>query len=358
MARRITTLFQLPLLAATLASSLWASSSHAKSAPAEPWWLPSTNGNWVLGQVVQGRHHRLASERELPLLRRFIEPSVERHGEWRGFWLGKFGPSQWLRSRLAWSTTMCETEASLSASGVSLRLVPSLNLSTTSTLSLGTLGPALGAQSPEPELDETVAAPEVRCKPWEKPYAATFARYGGEHDTIRLLECDGSVALDALDRLSVIARPPNTPRPELPLPLEPVGDSALGEWLPEVRLLDPRLVWAVARLSATFPNRVIYVISGYRRQAHDGLHHKGRALDLFVMGMPNEDVFRACRRMKDVGCGYYPHNRFVHIDVRAPFTGHALWIDASKPGEATRYVDSWPGVVTSGALNFGNDSAP
>ncbi len=347
--------------AGALASLVFASASPAKRAAPEPQFGRLNGSTWLLAQRAQGTPHRLASERQLPLLRRFIEPAVERHGEWRGFWLGRFGPSRWLDGSLSWSMTACEPREE-HRRGMQAPIGQNLALKQPLALELGTsLASSLNEMLPSelfaPSIGEAVVAPAGRCKPWEKPYSATLARYGGEHDTITLLECDGSVAVDALDRLSVIARPPGTPRPELPLPLEPARDGVVsGEWLPEVRLLHPRLVWAVARLAAMFPKRVIYVISGYRRKAHDGLHHKGRALDLFITGVSNEDLFRACRKMKDVGCGYYPHNRFVHIDVRAPFTGHALWIDASKPGEKTQYVDSWPGVVRSGALSFGNDA--
>ncbi len=347
--------------AGALASLLFASASPAKRGAPEP-QLGQLDGNtWLLAERARGIPHRLGSERRLPLLRRFVEPAVERHGEWRGFWLGRFGPSSWLEGRLSWSMTACEPREELPR-GMQAPTGPSWSLKRPLSLELGaalasSMNDMLTSELFAPSIGEAVIAPAGRCKPWEKPYSATLARYGGEHDTIKLLECDGSVAVDALDRLSVIARPPGTPRPELPLPLDPAQDGVLsGEWLPEVRLLNPRLVWAVARLASMFPKRVMYVISGYRRQAHDGLHNKGRALDIFITGVSNEDLFRACRKMKDVGCGFYPHNRFVHVDVRAPFTGHALWIDASKPGEKTQYVDSWPGVVGSGALSFGNDA--
>jgi len=109
------------------------------------------------------------------------------------------------------------------------------------------------------------------------------------------------------------------------LPSEPEaeGDFA-GEWIPNVRMLDPRLLWVVARIAEAFPNRPIYVISGYRRDGHGSFHRKGRALDLFVMNARNEDVLGVCRTLKDVGCGYYPNNKFVHVDVRPPGTNHAL----------------------------------
>ena len=70
------------------------------------------------------------------------------------------------------------------------------------------------------------------------------------------------------------------------------------------------------------------------------------------MGVPNRDLFLFCRKLRDVGCGYYPYTNFVHVDVRAYGSGHPMWIDASPPGMPPHYVDSWPGVVESGALQW------
>jgi hypothetical protein len=56
----------------------------------------------------------------------------------------------------------------------------------------------------------------------------------------------------------------------------------------------------------------------------------------------NEAVVEFCKTLADTGCGYYPNSSFVHVDVRQPGTGHVAWIDASGPGEAPRYVASWP----------------
>ena len=76
-----------------------------------------------------------------------------------------------------------------------------------------------------------------------------------------------------------------------------------------------------------------------------------------VQGVPNEEILKACRKLADVGCGYYPNSKFVHVDVRPARTGKAFWIDASAPGEPSRYVDSWPGVVDSGAMSWVPESA-
>ncbi len=300
---------------------------------------------------------RMTAQQDLGLLRRYVEPWVERQGEWRAFYSGRFGPATWTSPpRLDWSLSAWQPSPEAPAAlGLELEL-DSVRELALPELPGAELLPAWQLGKP-PSADAVFvsAARTQRCQPWQRPYSVSLARYGGEHDSFNLLECDGSVALDALDRLSVVARPPGVERPELPLPLEPLAESeALGEWVPNVRLLDPRLLWVVARLSEAFPGRPIYVISGYRRDGHGSFHKKGRALDLFVMGVANEAVMRVCRTLKDVGCGFYPNNKFLHVDVRPPGTGHAVWIDVSEPGQPSRYVDAWPGVVESGALSWGN----
>ena len=157
--------------------------------------------------------------------------------------------------------------------------------------------------------------------------------------------CQGAIAADALDRLSVLARPPATPRPEMPLPLEPNEDALGGEWLPRVKLLHPRLIWAVQKIAEAFPNRSIFIMSGYRRDAHGSYHQKGRALDLYVTGVENEDLFRYCHTLNDVGCGFYPNSKFVHVDVRPYGTHRVAWVDISPPGAPAEYVTSWPGIL-------------
>lgn len=290
-------------------------------------------------------------------LQRYVEPWIERHGEWKSFYAGRFGPGTWTSPpRLEWTlSAWAPASPAPWSESFALEMAPAREIEAPRFSDVELLPSWQLAQPPAVDAVFLSATSKARCEPWQRPYTVTLARYGGEQDTIRLLECDGSIALDAVDRLSVIARPVGSERPELPLPLEPLPESeALGEWVPHVRLLDPRLVWVVARLSEAFVGRPIYVISGYRRDDHDSFHKKGRALDLFVMGVPNEQVMKICRTLKDVGCGFYPHNRFLHVDVRPPATGHAVWIDVSLPGQPSRYVDSWPGVVESGALSWGN----
>ena len=189
-------------------------------------------------------------------------------------------------------------------------------------------------------------------------FPVQFLRYGNESDKIDLVRCDGSTAPGALDRLSIIARPPEVAHPEGELPDEPDKEAweKRREWVDGVRMMHPRLLWALQRLADAFPRKAVYVYSGYRpfAEVHDGsghqsLHASGRAIDLSFFHVPNAELFKACRELKDVGCGFYPHGKFVHVDVRRAHSGKASWIDASEPGEIARYVDSWPGVVDAPA---------
>jgi hypothetical protein len=186
------------------------------------------------------------------------------------------------------------------------------------------------------------------------------ARSGGESEAFAMVRCDGSVAPEAFDRLTLMARETNAARPGELLPDEPDAESlARGEWTPGVRLIHPRLLWALQRIADAFPWRTIYIFSGYRHDpsgarpkpgTHHSMHSEARALDINVMGIPNAALFDVCHKLEDVGCGFYPNNKFVHVDIRRAGSGHPLWIDVSGPGEPSRYVDSWPGVIDGGGL--------
>jgi len=184
-----------------------------------------------------------------------------------------------------------------------------------------------------------------RC-PSRAPVRLVRAR---ERDAVSIVDCDGAIAVGALDRVSVLARAAGAPRPDLPLPLAPAPNRAeADEWVDGVKLLHPRLLWLLNGIAEQFPARSIRVFSGYRRERASSRHDQGRALDISIDGVSNADVFQACRRFDDAGCGYYPNSLFVHVDVRPPGTGHAVWIDDSAPGKRAHYVDSWPGVLAQG----------
>lgn len=194
-----------------------------------------------------------------------------------------------------------------------------------------------------------------------------FIRFEGEHDRFEVVHCDGSVAREALDRFSILARPPGVPRPEGLLPDEPEADAwaARREWVDGVRVMHPRLMWVLQQIANAYPNRAIYIISGYRRpheegegsSSHRSLHHEGRAADIVVHGIDNADLFKTCRALRDVGCGYYPNSKFVHVDARHPHRGRAFWVDISSPGGPAHYVDAWPGVVEGGAMAWASPRA-
>jgi hypothetical protein len=316
---------------------------------------------WLTGTPGAPPRYRLAPDQSLTLLQRFANPAVERAPEWRTFWSGRYGPRRTSATAvLRWNTlTPAAPFPALGAPHPSAEVTaPTLRAPVAledafQGLELAPVWALEAVATPEPRL--VPVAPVKRCAPWQRSKPVSIYRYGAEHDVFQLLDCDGSVASDALDRLSVLARQPMSPRPSLPLPPEPLVDNEFGEWLPELKLVHPRLVWLLENIAQAFPGRAVYIYSGYRRDGHGSLHRQGRALDLAVRGVPNEDVFKYCRTLRDVGCGYYPNSAFVHVDVRPFGTGHPMWIDASLPGTPSDYRDSWPGIAEQGALEWAGD---
>lgn len=307
---------------------------------------PLSETSWLVGGLERGQTFELAGESGLPLLERYLEPYRNHTPEWRAFFRGAYGPVQhsWL-GQLCWSADDCDAPAGY-ASSTPLRLFEPIELS----FDLVPVTPVDGAWSlsthtgPQPEvLNVRRRRP---CPRWKAPPRVTVLRYSGEGERLALTDCSGAIDSEVLDRLSVLARPAGASRPELPLPIDPEGEA--GEWTQDVKLLHPRLVWALSEFSRAFPGHPIVFMSGYRRDGHSGLHGKGRALDLYIRGISNEQAFAVCRSLRDVGCGFYPYNQFLHVDVRPYGTGHVAWVDASGPGEPSRYVDGWPGVLRPG----------
>ncbi|MDI1477529.1 D-Ala-D-Ala carboxypeptidase family metallohydrolase [Polyangium sp. y55x31] len=226
---------------------------------------------------------------------------------------------------------------------------------------LASTGPSFASNG----FDSLWAPPPKPVRDWRcRRRPVIFVRGSGERDVFPLVRCDGSVAPEALDRLSLMMRPADVARPADLLPDEPDPEATRkGEWIADVRLVHPRLLWALQRIADSFPWRPIYIYSGYRPGAkvagtsHQSMHAAARAADIQVHGIPNATVFQLCRTLDDVGCGFYPNSKFVHVDVRRPGTGHALWIDASGPSEPPQYVDSWPGVLEKGGMAWAPSQA-
>jgi Bacterial protein of unknown function (DUF882) len=186
----------------------------------------------------------------------------------------------------------------------------------------------------------------------------TVDRGGLEGEPLAPLDCHSKPRESARERLSLLARPWSVGRPRS-LEKASSAQSAAGtkaksaparresgkapfEVAPGIRLLDPGLLTRLDAIARRFPGRPVSLVSGYRPQSRGSQHQSGRALDLRVSGVRNEELVAFCKTLADTGCGYYPNSSFVHVDVRNPGTGSVTWIDASGPGEAPRYVRQWP----------------
>jgi LysM repeat protein len=99
--------------------------------------------------------------------------------------------------------------------------------------------------------------------------------------------------------------------------------------------MDPRLIQLLVQVSDHFGGRPVRIVSGMRDNSyfHDSKHPLGRALDFSIPGVPNEVVRDYCRKLGNVGVGYYPNSSFVHLDIRDRPT---YWVDYAGPGEPPR----------------------
>lgn len=335
--------------------------ARAALRPSDPLLLaaPPSETSWVVSGLLQGRPYRLSSHPFAGILERFLEPYRNHTPEWRAFLRGHYG-----QSRRSWVPELCwepvgscvDTDSPAEAVPAAFEALPIGTLQAPWLQALPSRRAVSASLAWGPRPEDLAVVRSRSCPPWKSPSSVVVTRVSGEREVLRLTDCDGAIQSEALERVSVLARAPNTPRPELPLP-EPV-QGADGEALPDVRLLHPRLIWVLGRIAEAFPRRAIVVYSGYRRDGHSAFHGTGRALDIAVNGLASSELFAVCRQLRDVGCGFYPNNRFVHVDVRPYGTGHVAWVDTSEPGEPSTYVDGWPGVLPPGVAWLGSASRP
>jgi len=94
--------------------------------------------------------------------------------------------------------------------------------------------------------------------------------------------------------------------------------------------IDPRTLSLVYRIQTRFQVPEIRVVSGYRipKLGSRSNHGKGRAVDLIVPGVADEEVARYVRELGFVGVGVYPTSQFVHVDIRPR---SYFWVDYSGP---------------------------
>ncbi|MET0390079.1 MAG: DUF882 domain-containing protein [Polyangiales bacterium] len=110
---------------------------------------------------------------------------------------------------------------------------------------------------------------------------------------------------------------------------------ALTPGRPTPHPIAPHLLDLVYRAMRHFDAPLVHVISGYRADRAGSRHTQGRAIDMVLPGVSNEQLARYLRDLGFVGVGTYPKSGFVHLDVRdASF----FWVDNSLPGERCKVV--------------------
>jgi hypothetical protein len=185
----------------------------------------------------------------------------------------------------------------------------------------------------------------VKAKPCVKAPVEIIA--GDQRATFPLVACEGGVLPSALDELSTLASP--AAGAKATDASRAVDKSPAMHGAPSGRRVDPRLVERLQRVVDHFakpgaPERLV-VVSGFRPRGSGSYHSTGRALDFRIEGVDNDALDAFCRTLPDTGCGFYPHDVFVHMDVRDAGTGHVAWIDTSRRSA----VDTQPAVASAGA---------
>ncbi|MDP8999678.1 MAG: DUF882 domain-containing protein [Myxococcota bacterium] len=148
----------------------------------------------------------------------------------------------------------------------------------------------------------------VQCDETGRPMLALTTLNRGESLTIPAAGDDGGFASADLDRVAHLLR------------------AATGDEHP----VDPRVLSLVYRIETSFHVPEVRIVSGYRlpRPGSRSNHCKGRAMDIIVPGIADEEVARFARETGFAGVGVYPTSQFVHVDVRPR---SYFWVDYSGP---------------------------
>jgi uncharacterized protein YcbK (DUF882 family) len=151
--------------------------------------------------------------------------------------------------------------------------------------------------------------------PAGRPMLALRSVNRGEFLAIRALSDNGGFASIDLDRIAHLLR------------------AAGGDEHP----IDSRTLGLLYGIETHFGAPEIRVVSGYRLPKPGSRsrsnHCKGRAVDLIVPGVADEEVARFVRELGFVGVGVYPKSQFVHVDIRPK---SYFWIDDSGPHRRNR----------------------
>jgi hypothetical protein len=161
---------------------------------------------------------------------------------------------------------------------------------------------------------------------------------GPESAKLSLARCDAEPSAAAIDELSILSRPAAVARPSEPIDV--LVKKHGPELAPGVRRLDGRLVDRLRRVVDHFAKdgdtTRLDIVSGFRPRGSGSFHSSGRALDFRIEGVKNEALVSFCKTLPDTGCGFYPNNVFVHMDVRDEGVGHVAWVDTAGPTDAPR----------------------
>ncbi|MBW2408018.1 MAG: DUF882 domain-containing protein [Deltaproteobacteria bacterium] len=97
----------------------------------------------------------------------------------------------------------------------------------------------------------------------------------------------------------------------------------------DIKQIDTHLLDLLSAMSIKLkPEKPFHVISGYRSPetnaklrkrgkgaAKNSYHIQGKAVDIRLPGYRTSVLRRTAHKLKGGGVGYYPHQKFVHIDV-------------------------------------------
>ncbi len=97
----------------------------------------------------------------------------------------------------------------------------------------------------------------------------------------------------------------------------------------------PRLLDVIYDAALHFNAPYVNVVSGYRTTRATSRHFQGRAADIVLPGVTDQQLAAYLRRQGFVGVGLYPVSGFVHIDVR---NRSYFWVDRSGPGQPARRI--------------------
>lgn len=110
--------------------------------------------------------------------------------------------------------------------------------------------------------------------------------------------------------------------------------------------MDSRLIGILQQTAHHFGGSKVWVVAGYRapeiarkKGNPRSPHQRGVAVDFYIEGVSNERVRDyLLGQYHRIGVGYYPRSGFVHVDVGRTHVKNAFWVDASRPGQRSRYV--------------------